>query len=414
MCKEPGKSMRGTTMKRLLSILFVMTLILSIYAVSYASGTYMTSFNNRYGTTGTAIGTCSVCHTTAPACNSYGNAFKNNARNYATIEPIDSDGDGFTNIVEINARTFPGNSTSHPAAGDTTPPTVMGFSIPSTVISLTVSITSFIATDNVGVTGYLVTETTAKPSASSAGWSTSAPTSYTFASAGTKTLHAWAKDAAGNVSASLSASVTITIQTAISVTAPNGGELIPSGSTYAIRWSASLGIVKFDIGYSLGDGAQGTWKLIASNITGYSYNWTIPAPDGNNNKCRVGVRGYDAVGAVAGTDTSDNPFTIEVVKVTYPNNAGEILLSGNTYRITWQTNGTVRYVHSVKIYGSLNDQFGTWRLLATIPGNPGYYDWTVPPVSTTKNKCRIGIRLLDSISTNIGQDMSEGNFTIQP
>ena len=41
----------------------------------------------------------------------------------------------------------------------------------------------------------------------------SVPTGYTFASAGTKTLYAYAKDAAGNVSASRSASVTITIST---------------------------------------------------------------------------------------------------------------------------------------------------------------------------------------------------------
>jgi hypothetical protein len=36
------------------------------------------------------------------------------------------------------------------------------------------------------------------------------PTGYTFASAGAKTLYAWAKDAAGNVSNSRSASITLT------------------------------------------------------------------------------------------------------------------------------------------------------------------------------------------------------------
>ncbi|HVM66152.1 MAG TPA: glycoside hydrolase family 16 protein, partial [Acidimicrobiales bacterium] len=42
-------------------------------------------------------------------------------------------------------------------------------------------------------------------------WSASPPTSYTFPAAGTQTLYAWAKDAAGNVSASVSASVVITL-----------------------------------------------------------------------------------------------------------------------------------------------------------------------------------------------------------
>ncbi len=69
------------------------------------------------------------------------------------------------------------------------------------------------ATDNVGVTGYLLTETAAKPSATASGWTSAKPASYVFASAGAKTLYAWAKDAAGNISASRSASVNITVPT---------------------------------------------------------------------------------------------------------------------------------------------------------------------------------------------------------
>ena len=94
---------------------------------------------------------------------------------------------------------------------DTTPPTVTAFTIPSTSATLTVAITSFTATDTVGVTGYLVTESAAAPSPSAGGWSATAPASYTFATTGSKTLYAWAKDAAGNVSTSRSASVTITL-----------------------------------------------------------------------------------------------------------------------------------------------------------------------------------------------------------
>jgi len=60
------------------------------------------------------------------------------------------------------------------------------------------------------VTGYLITEGSTSPGASATGWNVSPPSSYTFASAGTKTLYAWAKDAAGNVSSSLNATVTVT------------------------------------------------------------------------------------------------------------------------------------------------------------------------------------------------------------
>jgi hypothetical protein len=93
---------------------------------------------------------------------------------------------------------------------DTLPPTITAFSVPATSTTLSVPITSFTATDNVGVTGYLVNESATAPAASASGWTSTAPAIYTFATAGSKTLYAWAKDAAGNVSASMSATVTVT------------------------------------------------------------------------------------------------------------------------------------------------------------------------------------------------------------
>ena len=101
-----------------------------------------------------------------------------------------------------------------PPRADTTPPTVTSFSIPARSSSLTVPITSFSATDNpggTGVAGYRVTESPFTPSPSDSNWSTFAPSNYTFATEGTKTLYAWAKDGAGNVSTSLSANVTLTL-----------------------------------------------------------------------------------------------------------------------------------------------------------------------------------------------------------
>ncbi len=94
---------------------------------------------------------------------------------------------------------------------DTTPPTVTNFAIPATAASLTVSISFFTATDDMGVTGYKLTETADTPLPGDSGWTGTEPASYTFASAGAKTLYAWAKDAAGNVSGSLNDSVTITL-----------------------------------------------------------------------------------------------------------------------------------------------------------------------------------------------------------
>ncbi|MSN27237.1 MAG: hypothetical protein GJV46_15405 [Geobacter sp.] len=94
---------------------------------------------------------------------------------------------------------------------DTVAPVVSSFTMPATATSLSVPVSSFTATDAVGVTGYLITESSTAPAASSSGWSATVPSSFTFSSAGSTTVYAWAKDIAGNVSSARSATVTITL-----------------------------------------------------------------------------------------------------------------------------------------------------------------------------------------------------------
>ena len=217
--------------KKTMVTMLVLTIMAGLVGTASAERSYLTSFNTTYGTSTTVLNSCNLCHPGGDtgSLNSYANAYANANYNFAAIANLDSDGDGFTNAVEIAARTFPGDAASRPAATDTTAPAVSGFAIPTSSTSLTVSITTFTATDSVGVTGYRVTETSAIPAASAAGWTTAAPASYTFASAGAKTLYAWAKDAAGNVSAPLSRTTTITLPdtTAPAVT----GFTIPVTST---------------------------------------------------------------------------------------------------------------------------------------------------------------------------------------
>jgi hypothetical protein len=97
---------------------------------------------------------------------------------------------------------------------DITKPIITGFSISSPSTSTTVSITTFAANDNFGVIGYMVTRSSLPPFPNSSKWSKIPPVSFTFprtAKSGTKTLYAWVKDAAGNVSKPLSAKVTINL-----------------------------------------------------------------------------------------------------------------------------------------------------------------------------------------------------------
>jgi hypothetical protein len=94
---------------------------------------------------------------------------------------------------------------------DTTAPVVTAFTLPDTASALTFNVSSFTATDAVGVTGYMVTESSTPPSAGGGGWSGSAPTQITASGSGSITFYPWAKDAAGNVSSVFGSPRTVVI-----------------------------------------------------------------------------------------------------------------------------------------------------------------------------------------------------------
>jgi predicted outer membrane repeat protein len=198
--------------------------------------------------------------------------------------------------------------------------------------------------------------------------------------------------------------------TAVKLLSPNGGEVIPSGSSYTIQWQAPANAHHYTLKLSMDNGM--TWSTIASNITGNSYNWDVPIPWNNKRKCFIKVIAFNASNVKIGADSSDGPFTIEVIKLNTPN-GGETLTSGSTYNITWTTNQTIRPVSKVILSYTL-DGGVTWKAIPAIAGNPGTYSWTVPTVSTSKTKCKVKVVLKDSAGNTIGSDVSDAFFTINP
>jgi len=101
---------------------------------------------------GSRIDSCDLCHTSnIPDRNAYGRAYKSHGRNtaaLAAIEALDSDGDGFSNLAEIRAFTFPGDKNDHPAqaptatapATATAQPTVRPSSMPTLTLVPTVGL----------------------------------------------------------------------------------------------------------------------------------------------------------------------------------------------------------------------------------------------------------------------------------
>ncbi len=102
-------------------LLLVLVVALNVQN-AMAFPTILNDFRTKYpDIVGSRIDSCLICHVNAnpslddPQRNSYGIAL--NAANYqfSAIEQLDSDGDGFKNIDEINNLTFPGNSSDFPA-----------------------------------------------------------------------------------------------------------------------------------------------------------------------------------------------------------------------------------------------------------------------------------------------------------
>jgi len=101
--------------KRLDLILAGILAIMAGTAVSaLACSSYTRDFNDSYGTAGTPLDSCMVCHPAGGfGLNSYGKDVKEAGVRFRAIEGRDSDGDGVPNGAEIEAWTFPGDAQSH-------------------------------------------------------------------------------------------------------------------------------------------------------------------------------------------------------------------------------------------------------------------------------------------------------------
>lgn len=117
-------------------------------------------------------------------------------------------------------------------------PSVTTFSLPTISASLTVAIDNFSVSfepSGSGVTQYLITPLNAKPSVDDPRWSPTPPLIYSFLSNGKKTLYAWVKDADGNISDSVAATVM--------VNAPDGRDIpkvSAGGKSFAISSDGNL------------------------------------------------------------------------------------------------------------------------------------------------------------------------------
>ncbi len=194
----------------------------------------------------------------------------------------------------------------------------------------------------------------------------------------------------------------------VMVTAPDGGEVLPSGSNYTITWSASSDAVSFDLEYSVNGGKD--WRVIAQGVSGTSYDWSVRVTAGNKRRCLVRVTGYDSSAQVVGSDVSDGYFLIEVIRITAPN-GGESYQDGDTVTITWDTWATRSPITKVVLKYHKSGVAG-WNLIDVIKGgNPWSYDWMIP-TGLASGSYRLKVNLWDADRNRRGADKSDGLFGI--
>jgi hypothetical protein len=127
-------NLKGNILRTVLVIVFATAVV----AASYALSSYLNTFKSTYPSAtypNAGTYTCLLCHTGYPASspsinnlNAYGTDYMNNGYSFSAIESLDSDGDGYTNIAEIRAGSFPGDASSHPSTTYTVGGSVSGLS----------------------------------------------------------------------------------------------------------------------------------------------------------------------------------------------------------------------------------------------------------------------------------------------
>ena len=201
----------------------------------------------------------------------------------------------------------------------------------------------------------------------------------------------------------------------IIVTAPagdKGGQDIPAGSTYTIRWNASSNVKRVKIYLcTQSDVCQLLGGIPDSGIvsTGY-FNWYVdpnhPYFPANDLRIKVvdatsGVFGYSGYFDVASGNfvTDIKPY----IRVTAPagDKGGQDIPAGSTYTIRWNASSNVK---RVKIY--LCTQSDVCQLLGGIPDSgivsTGYFNWYVDPNHPYFPANDLRIKVVDATSGVFG------------
>jgi WD40 repeat protein len=189
----------------------------------------------------------------------------------------------------------------------------------------------------------------------------------------------------------------------VTVTSPNGGEILFVGSTFDITWTSAGNVGDVKIEYSTDSGSSWTEIITAQSNEG-SYEWTVPDEPSDN--CLIRVKEIDG----EPSDISDADFSIvapseETITIASPN-GGETWEAGSTHEITWTSTGTIDTI----IIEYSTDNGTSWTIIIESTSNSGSYNWTIP--DTPSDDCLV--RVSGGTSDEKRSDISDAVFSITP
>ncbi|MCE1189823.1 MAG: hypothetical protein LWX56_11870, partial [Ignavibacteria bacterium] len=185
----------------------------------------------------------------------------------------------------------------------------------------------------------------------------------------------------------------------ISLTTPNGGEVLDGGKSFSIKWT-STGVSSVNIDYSTNSGVSWNTVVHGTESNGL-YLWN-PIPNISSTNCKIRI--YDPVDTLP-IAISATPFTIlqaPDIKVLSPN-GGESLIAGDTKTIMWVSTN----IANVKLQYTTNSG-ASWIAIADSVPSTGSYQWIVPAVNSALCK----VRVLNLNNSYIPSDESDNVFSI--
>lgn len=382
-----------------------------------ARSSYLSSFNSKYGTASTALDSCNLCH---PSGTSSFNAYANDLRAagistnvnaaFTAAEPKDSDGDGYTNITEINARSHPGDSRSVPAPAPAPAIAVAPTSLAFGTVTVGSPSTLNLTVSN-GGTATLTVGSISRCSGTS-GEFTASPAALTVAAGGRATVAvSYAPTAAGTDGGCIALannSATPNVQVNVSGT----GEIVVAPSPHVSVAPASLSFGTVTVGSAANQTTvvsnSGDGDLVVSSVarcTGTSAEFTASPASftvaaGGSQTVTVTYRPVDATVdggciAVASNDTGAGTVNVGVggtgqaqanpvvdVDVTRFSAAKRLDISRGgtaTPKVAVVNAGTAAGTATIQLEGSAPDANGVPQVLYTASE-----DVTLAPATTTK------------------------------